>query len=40
MRISAQGLALIKQEERFMARRYLCPTGKPTIGYGHVILPG
>jgi lysozyme len=40
MRISAAGLALIKQEERFMARRYLCPAGKPTIGYGHVILPG
>jgi GH24 family phage-related lysozyme (muramidase) len=20
-----------------MARRYLCPAGKPTIGYGHVI---
>ena len=40
MRISAVGLALIKQEERFMARRYLCPAGRPTIGYGHVILPG
>ena len=39
MRLSAKGLALIKQEERFMARRYLCPAGKPTIGYGHVILP-
>jgi lysozyme len=37
MRVSAVGLALIKQEERFMARRYLCPAGKPTIGYGHVI---
>ncbi len=22
-----------------MPRRYLCPAGKPTIGYGHVILP-
>lgn len=40
MRISAVGLALIKQEERFMARRYLCPAGKPTIGYGHVIVAG
>ncbi len=37
MRISAKGLALIKKEERFMPRRYLCPAGKPTIGYGHVI---
>jgi lysozyme len=40
MRISQVGLALIKQEERFMPRRYLCAAGKPTIGYGHVILPG
>ena len=39
MRLSEKGLALIKQEERFMARRYLCPAGKPTIGYGHMILP-
>lgn len=39
MKISAKGLALIKQEERFMPRRYLCSAGKPTIGYGHVILP-
>ena len=23
-----------------MARRYLCPAGKPTIGYGHVIVAG
>jgi lysozyme len=40
MKLSAVGVALLKQEERFMARRYLCPAGKPTIGYGHVILPG
>ena len=38
MRISAKGLALIKQQEGFMPRRYLCAAGKPTIGYGHVIL--
>lgn len=23
-----------------MARRYRCPAGRPTIGYGHVIQPG
>ena len=40
MRISNVGLALIKQEERFMPRRYLCSAGKPTIGYGHVIQAG
>ena len=40
MNISEKGLSLIKKEEHFMPRRYLCPAGKPTIGYGHVILPG
>jgi lysozyme len=39
MKISTVGLAFIKEAERFMPRRYLCPAGKPTIGYGHVILP-
>jgi len=39
MRISEAGLALIKREERFMPRKYLCAAGKPTIGYGHVIQP-
>jgi len=39
MRISEAGLALIKREERFMPRKYLCSAGKPTIGYGHVIQP-
>ena len=39
MQISQAGLALIKREERFMPRRYLCAAGKPTIGYGHVIQP-
>lgn len=38
MQISEKGLSLIKKEEHFMPRRYLCPAGKPTIGYGHVIL--
>jgi lysozyme len=38
MQISEKGLALIKKEEKFVARHYLCPAGKPTIGYGHVIL--
>ena len=38
MQISDKGLTLIKKEEAFKARRYLCAAGKPTIGYGHVIL--
>jgi lysozyme len=40
MKISEAGLALIKREERFMPRKYLCAAGKATIGYGHVILHG
>ena len=39
MQISEKGLKLIKKEEAFKPRKYLCPAGKPTIGYGHVILP-
>jgi lysozyme len=35
-----KGISLIKRFEGFRAKRYLCPAGKPTIGYGHVILPG
>ena len=37
MNISEPGLALIKQFEGFSPTPYLCPAGKPTIGYGHVI---
>ncbi len=37
MQISEKGLSLIKKEEAFKSRRYLCAAGKPTIGYGHVI---
>jgi lysozyme len=40
MRISQNGLDLIKQHEAFRAEPYLCPARKLTIGYGHVILPG
>lgn len=39
MRTSERGLELIKEHEGFRAQRYICPGGKPTIGYGHVILP-
>ncbi|MFW0776978.1 MAG: lysozyme [Rickettsiales bacterium] len=34
---SALGINLIKEFEGFSATRYLCPGGKLTIGYGHVI---
>jgi lysozyme len=38
--VSEQGLALIRQFEGFSAKPYLCPAGKPTIGYGHLIKNG
>ena len=40
MRISKEGLDHITQWEGLVLKRYICPAGKPTIGVGHVILPG
>jgi lysozyme len=37
MKTGPHGISLIKQEEKFMARAYLCPAQLLTIGYGHVI---
>lgn len=34
MRTSRQGVEAIKRHERLMLTAYLCPAGKPTIGYG------
>ncbi|MDX2073502.1 MAG: lysozyme [Alphaproteobacteria bacterium] len=39
MKISENGLLLIKRFEGFSATPYLCPAGKLTIGYGHVLAP-
>ncbi|MCA1988006.1 MAG: lysozyme [Desulfarculus sp.] len=39
-RINQAGLDLVKEREGFFARQYICPAGKPSIGYGHVILAG
>jgi len=39
MRISEQGISLIRRCEGFSAEAYYCPAGKLTIGYGHVIQP-
>jgi lysozyme len=36
--INKAGLDLVKQHEGFRAKAYICPAGKLTIGYGHVIL--
>ena len=33
--ISEEGLELIKKHEAFRSCPYLCPAGKPTIGYGN-----
>lgn len=40
MTTSEQGISLIKKFEGFSAEAYLCPAGKMTIGYGHIICPG
>lgn len=40
LKTSFEGLQLIKQFESFRPRKYLCPAGLPTIGFGHVIRTG
>lgn len=40
MKISKNGIDLIKRFEGFRAHQYHCPAGFLTIGYGHVILKG
>ena len=37
---SARGLRLIQSFESFFPTIYLCPAGKPTVGYGHVVRGG
>ena len=39
MNISQNGLEFIKKYEGFQSKPYICPAGKLTIGYGHVISP-
>ena len=36
--VSQDGLDLVKRFESFSATIYICPAGKQTIGYGHVIV--
>lgn len=38
--VSDDGLALLKHFEGYEAEPYLCPAGKWTIGYGHVVQEG
>ncbi len=40
MAISNQGLNFIKNWEGCKLKTYICAAGKPTIGIGHVLLPG
>lgn len=40
LKTSQAGVDLIKEFEGFSSRVYLCPAGKPTIGYGHLISKG
>ncbi len=40
MKINETGLKLIEQEEGLRLHVYLDSVGRPTIGYGHLILPG
>lgn len=40
MKTNRAGIDLIKHFESFQPSVYLCPSGKPTIGYGHAIRPG
>lgn len=35
--INNAGIALLKQFEGFESKVYICPAGKATIGYGHVV---
>jgi lysozyme len=37
--ISPFGVTIVKEFERFKARRYIDAAGHPTIGYGHLIRP-
>lgn len=42
MKTSEKGIDLLKILEEgkgFSSKSYLCPAGKRTIGYGHVVLP-
>lgn len=39
MRISEEGIELIKRFESFRGRPYICPAGKWTIGYGSTFYP-
>lgn len=40
IRISQEGIDLVKKYEGFSDHVYRCPAGKPTIAYGHMVKKG
>lgn len=40
MNVSSLGLSLIERYEGFSPTPYICPAGKLTIGFGHVVTKG
>ena len=40
LHLTPEGAAFIARFEGFRATPYVCPAGKRTVGFGHVILPG
>jgi lysozyme len=40
MKVTEEGLALIKRFEGFRAKSYRCPAGVWTVGYGHTSMAG
>lgn len=40
MKCNQTGLDIIKEYESFSPVPYICPAGKSTVGYGHVVLSG
>lgn len=40
LKTGKKGLELIKSFEGFSSKAYICPAGKPTIGWGHWIKSG
>lgn len=39
MELNKEGIDLVRRFEGFRSRPYLCPAGKPTIGYGMTMYP-
>lgn len=39
MQLSKQGLNFLANQEGFRSQAYICPAGKLTIGFGHIVTP-